>query len=172
MDEGDWIARAVARHERPLMQYATHLLRDAEAARDVVQETFCRLCRQSPASLDGHLAEWLYTVCRNRAMDVLRKEQRMRLVEMEPPQAPPASRAAEHREEISSVLHAMGGLPANQQEVVRLKFQQELSYKQIAEVTGLSVSNVGYLLHTALNALRRKLHEEHEGAKNTKKNER
>ena len=45
-------------------------------------------------------------------------------------------------------------MPANQQEVVHLKFQSGLSYREISDVTGLSVSNVGFLLHTALARLR------------------
>ena len=48
-------------------------------------------------------------------------------------------------------------LPANQQEVIRLKFQHGLSYKQIAEVTQLSVSNVGFLIHAGLKTLRQRL---------------
>ena len=72
-----WVRDAVARFEGPLTLYAARLLRDAEAARDVVQETFLKLCASDQASIDGHLAEWLFTVCRNRALDVLRKEHRM-----------------------------------------------------------------------------------------------
>ena len=49
----------------------------------------------------------------------------------------------------------LAGLPDNQQEVVRLKFQDGLSYKEIAGVTGLTVSNVGFLIHTAIHTLRR-----------------
>ena len=45
-------------------------------------------------------------------------------------------------------------LPENQQEVIRLKFQQGLSYKEISSVTGLSVTNVGFLIHTGLKRLR------------------
>jgi RNA polymerase sigma-70 factor (ECF subfamily) len=41
--------------------------------------------------------------------------------------------------------------------VIRLKFQHGLSYKQIAQVTTLSVSNVGFLIHTGLKILRAKL---------------
>ena len=47
----------------------------------------------------------------------------------------------------------------NQREVIRLKFQNDLSYKEIAEVTGLSATNVGFLLHVALKKLRELLHE-------------
>jgi RNA polymerase sigma-70 factor (ECF subfamily) len=41
---------------------------------------------------------------------------------------------------------------------VRLKFQAGLSYREISRVTELSVSNVGYLIHTAIRTLRRQLH--------------
>src|SRR3979409_1651602 len=57
--------------------YAAGLLGAPEAARDVVQETFLRLCVQDRAEIESRLAEWLFTVCRNRALDVLRKERRM-----------------------------------------------------------------------------------------------
>jgi RNA polymerase sigma-70 factor (ECF subfamily) len=48
----------------------------------------------------------------------------------------------------------MEALPENQREVVRLKFQNGMSYKEIATVTELTVSNVGFLIHTALATLR------------------
>jgi RNA polymerase sigma-70 factor (ECF subfamily) len=51
----------------------------------------------------------------------------------------------------------METLPKNQKEVVILKFQHELSYKEISEITKLSVTNVGFLLHTAIKALRKEL---------------
>jgi RNA polymerase sigma-70 factor (ECF subfamily) len=55
-------------------------------------------------------------------------------------------------------------LPVNQREVVRLKFQNQLSYEEIAAVTSLSVSNVGFLLHTALKTLRLRMAEMESGA--------
>ena len=61
-----WVRDAVARFEGPLLLYARRLLSDPEAARDVVQDVFLRLCTQSHDAIDGHLAEWLFTVCRNR----------------------------------------------------------------------------------------------------------
>ena len=47
----------------------------------------------------------------------------------------------------------LASLPPQQQEVVRLRFQHGLAYRQIAAVTGLSASNVGFLIHTAIKAL-------------------
>ena len=68
-----------------------------------------------------------------------------------------ASKKLEAAETQSELMRAIEDLPANQREVVRLKFQNDLSYKEIAEVTGLSVTNVGFLLHTAIEAMRRKM---------------
>ena len=77
-----FVQTAVERHQAPLLRYATRLLHgDADRARDVVQDTFVRLMAQPPAQIDGHVAEWLYTVCRNRVLDVFRKEGRMKLFE-------------------------------------------------------------------------------------------
>ena len=63
----------------------------------------------------------------------------------------------QNRETQSAVLTMLDQLPPNQQEVIRLKFQQGLSYKQISSITQLSVSNVGFLIHTGIKTLRQKL---------------
>ena len=55
------------------------------------------------------------------------------------------------------MLTLLEGLPAKQQEVLRLKFQAGLSYKEIQRVTGHSIGNVGYLVHVGLRSLRERL---------------
>jgi RNA polymerase sigma-70 factor (ECF subfamily) len=161
-----WVRDAVARFEGPLTLYASRLLRDQEAARDVVQETFLKLCASDFASIDGHLAEWLFTVCRNRALDVLRKEHRMTQLRDEQvhrclsPEPGPLEAALRH--DLSGrVLELLEGLPANQREVVRLKFQNGFSYQEISRISGHSVSNVGYLIHAGIKSLRVQLFATH-----------
>ena len=162
--ESQWIREAVALYERRLLLYANHLLGPSAAASggggDLVQETFCRLCRANREDVEDHLAQWLFTVCRNLATDVLRKDTRMRpapeLLEPVAPAQPPGA-VIENRESYERILRALGELPKNQQEVVRLKFQHAMSYKEIAKVTGLSVTNVGFILHTALKTVREQL---------------
>jgi RNA polymerase sigma factor (sigma-70 family) len=129
-----------------------------------VQDTFLKLCRQQPDSFDGNLARWLFKVCRNGAFDLQRKERRMTTAAelTEQPstmqESPEASVIA--RDSASMVFRMLDQLPDNQQEVVRLKFQNEMTYQEIADVTGLSVTNVGFLLHTALKRLRELLQSE------------
>lgn len=157
-----WVRRAVAEFEGPLLRYAARLLGNVDMARDVVQDTFLRLCGEDPKSLDGRLAAWLFTVCRNRAFDVSRKEQRMETLDAEADLAcacrePAQSLVLEEQESAGQVLELLAALPANQQEAIRLKFQNGLSYREISEVTGLSVTNVGYLIHTGLKTIRQQL---------------
>ena len=158
----DRIHAALDRYEGQLLRYAQRIVGDPERARDVVQETFLRLCRQPPQAVDGHMAEWLFTVCRNKALDVRRKELRMATVADAPVLDPASEDAApdelaERHDAARHVLRLLDDLPHNQQEVIRLKFQNSLSYREISTVTGLSVSNVGYLIHMGLKAIRRRL---------------
>jgi RNA polymerase sigma-70 factor (ECF subfamily) len=152
----------VARYERPLQLYASRVLGDSEAARDVVQDTFLKLCASDFAAVNGHLAEWLFTVCRNRALDVVRKEHRMtqlrdeQVVRCLSPE--PGPLAVTVRQDLcGKVLELLEALPVNQREVVRLKFQNGFSYQEISRISGHSVSNVGYLIHAGIKALRLQL---------------
>jgi RNA polymerase sigma-70 factor (ECF subfamily) len=154
------LERIFAEQQDPLIRYAARLLRDPDRARDVVQDAFVRFMAQPAAEVDGHAVEWLFTVCRNRALDVLRKENRMRRFEegeMERASTaePRPGHTLEAAETHASVLKLIDRLPPNQQEVVRLKFQNGFSYKEIARITELSVTNVGFLIHTAVTRLRR-----------------
>ena len=159
---GHWIHAAVDQFEGPLVRYAARLTGGVEDARDVVQETFLRLCKANRAEVEPHLAQWLFTVCRNRALEIARKEKRMKTLNEQRASdlattGHGGAVALERQEAASQVIELLDTLPANQQEVVRLKFQNSLSYKEISAITGLSVTNVGYLLHTAIQTLRGKL---------------
>ena len=161
-DRLEWVRTAVEHYEGPLVRFAARITGDLDRARDVVQETFLRLCQEDRSRLDGHLAEWLFTVCRNRALDVRRKESRMNamsVAEMESCASRDSAPSAEleRDEAMSQVLQALATIPENQQEVIRLKFQDDLSYHEISQVTGLSVSNVGFLIHTGLKTIRQRL---------------
>ena len=164
MDRSDpqWMRRAVDRYQRPLVAYALRICGDADRARDVVQETFARLCDRPPADVNGRLAEWLYTVCRNAALDVNRKEKRVMAMTESAAEAIASgtsgpAEVAETRDSASHVLRLLGRLPENQQEVIRLKFQHGMSYRQIAAITGHSETNVGFLIHRGIKRIREML---------------
>lgn len=155
----EFVADALAKYEAPLVGYATGIVRDHERARDVVQDTFIRLYQQDIEKVRKGLKTWLYTVCRNRALDVLRKEGRVIVTDEDgfakweaEGLSPRAMTDLEER--VDQVTACLDKLSANQREVIRLKFQQGMSYKEISKVTGLTSGNVGFLIHTGLKRMR------------------
>jgi RNA polymerase sigma-70 factor (ECF subfamily) len=158
-EDSGFLERTFAEQQVPLTRYAARLLNDPDRARDVVQDTFVKFMAQTREAINGHAVEWLFTVCRNRALDVLRKDGRMKRfdegqVERVTAAEPRPGRELEHAETHALILQMIDRLPPNQQEVVRLKFQNGFSYKEISRITTLSVSNVGFLIHTAVARLR------------------
>ncbi|MDG1070069.1 MAG: RNA polymerase sigma factor [Akkermansiaceae bacterium] len=159
IDQDRFVREALAEYESPLIGYAVGFFHDVEKARDVVQDTFIRLYQQDAKKIQHGLKTWLFTVCRNRALDVLRKEKRIvALVEDKLAQVPATRRdpseRADIQERVGQVHDALSRLSENQREVILLKFEQGLSYQEISEVTGLSTGNVGFLLHAGLKRLR------------------
>jgi RNA polymerase sigma-70 factor (ECF subfamily) len=157
-----WIAELLARYEGPLVHYSARILGDVERGRDVVQDAFLRLCAEDPRALDGRVAEWLFTVCRNRALDLREKERPMLEIacdearESESPEPGPRARL-ESVESAHRLAALVDALPERERELIRLKFQHGLSYKEIANVTSLTVTNVGFLIHRGVKALRERI---------------
>ncbi len=158
-DRREWVLSALDEHEARLTRFAARLLQDEEAARDVVQHAFLRLCDESPGDLEGRLAQWLFTVCRNRAVDMLRARQRTTSLEQldgrsgASPEPDPA--VIVERQELYRRLNGLvAELPASQREAVDL-WTEGFATAEIAEVTGHSEGNVRVLVHRALKTLRR-----------------
>ena len=159
-DPDAWMRDTLRRYELPLTQYAARITGCRERARDAVQDTFLRLGKLAPGALGTDApAKWLFTVCRHRALDICRKEQRMTYLdqeaaENEPTPEPGPAELLARKEAAGFLLRLLEKLPPRQQEVIQLKFQNGLSYQEISDITQLSVSNVGFLLHRGLKALR------------------
>jgi RNA polymerase sigma factor (sigma-70 family) len=149
------------RFEIPLLQYARRITGDREKARDVVQETFIKFQYNGALRREDEPATWLFTVCRNSALNVCRKERRMMYLEEEAIESrqveePMPFDRLEQQEATGFLRRIVATLPPRQQEVIQLKFQNDLSYRQIAEVMQTTANNVGVLIHTALKTLRQR----------------
>lgn len=158
----EWIRGALEEFERPLVRYAWRLTGNPEVARDVVQDTFLKLCQQSPGSLNGKLGPWLYTVCRNRASDVRKKEGRTMLIDTAASEArvdgaPLPDARASSAESSQMVLAYLRELPEKQQEVFLLKFENGLTFREISEVTGMPLATVSFTITKAIKTLRTRL---------------
>ena len=152
------IERLVQEYERPLLAYANRMLgEDWQGAQDAVQETFLRLCREDREKIESRVAAWLYSVCRSRVIDMQRTNHSTTVdasdVTVADP-SPDATQIATAQEEKNQLSEMVDRLSPRQQEVLRLRMQAGLSYREIAEVTGLTVSNVGFHLHAAVRSLR------------------
>lgn len=153
-----WVMEAIQEYESPLLRYALRFVADEHAARDLVQFAFLKLCDQSPAELDGRLQPWLYTVCRNRARELGRKEQRME------PLAPMTEanhtshdlspyEAVEQHETQACLDEAMHTLPEDLQEVLDL-WSNGLCYREISDIVGRDAGHIRVQVHRAIQKLR------------------
>ena len=168
------LRRALSEFEVPLTRFAVSILGDIGRSRDAVQDTFIKLYSQDPKTVEDKVKAWLFTVCRNRCYDILRKENRMTRLEDDDIHAlasstdDPAQLMArtEDREKLDSDLRKLllmiEELPARQREVMRLKFQADLSYKEIGEALGITISNVGFVVHSAFKKLRETINQTEE----------
>lgn len=154
-----FVERALAEYESPLVGYAFGFVKDIERARDIVQDTFIRLCQQDVTKVRDGLKTWLFTVCRNRALDILRKESRMTAMDEKKLLAregrePVPDRALDQAERMAELMRYFDRLSENQRTVILMKFRDGMSYQEICDKTGLSSGNVGFLIHTGLKRLR------------------
>src|SRR5262249_4494209 len=106
-----WVMHVVDAFEGRLVRYAADLVGPA-LARDVVQDTFLRLCDQEREHIEPHLSAWLFTVCRNRAFELRRKLKRQAPLDGEHMSAlsPGSELLFLHQEEISRVRALLADL--------------------------------------------------------------
>ncbi len=155
---GNWLAEILVRYEKPLLKHAYGICSDRELSRDAVQETFFRLIRTRDKGMPENLAAWLFTVCRNVLTDHMRRQKVVQfgwdLPEMESDESSSPHHQLARGEQERKLLEMVAELPERERELVRLKFQVGLSYKEIEEITGISQGNIGYFLHRAVKELK------------------
>jgi RNA polymerase sigma-70 factor (ECF subfamily) len=153
-------------HYESLCRFAHRYVDDAGLAEDLVQDLFAHLwADRTRIELRGSGRAYLFAAVRNRALN-LRKRQ---LVEHEwaadeahPDvrrlhRAPPASdRALEERERDMALGAAMESLPERCRMVMRLRWEEQMSHAEIAEVMGISLKGVENQLARGLQRLRQR----------------
>lgn len=159
---GEELSELLAEFEMPLLAYASRMLGgDWQSAQDAVQETFLRLCREPRSKIEGRIRPWLFAVCRTRVIDMQRTNHshsvdagEISLADPAPDAAQSAMAAEQESVQSSRLATLVAQLSPRQQEVIRLRMHAGLSYREIAEVTGLTVTNVGFHLHAAVRSLK------------------
>ncbi len=170
--ERQWLARAQAGdaqafgqlvevYQRPVFNLCYRMLGDSGEAEDAAQEAFLKayraLKRYDPTQ---RFVNWLLTIASNHCIDLLRRR-RLRIISLEalPPWRPPRSPEPSletHllREEQADLLHQLlGRLSPVDRSAVVMRYWNDLSYEEIAQVLSLSTSAVKSRLHRARKAL-------------------
>jgi RNA polymerase sigma-70 factor (ECF subfamily) len=148
--------------ESPLLSYALRLSGQQNLAEDIVQEAFMRLHAQFEEVREPR--RWLYRTVHNLALNQRRAASKIVSLDVStdelasaPPEAQDTQPLPDEQiarwEGIGLVRLSLETLDKRSRELVRLKFHENLSYKEISARTGLTVGHVGYLLHHALKAI-------------------
>lgn len=148
--------------ESPLLCYALRLVHEISIAEDMVQEAFMKLHAQFSQVKEPR--RWLYCTVHNLSLNHQRDSKKIiPLNTSENEETFPAQDYADlhplpdeqiaRLEGIGLVRLSLRTLDERSREIVHLKFNEDLSYQQISERTGLTVGHVGYLLHHALKAI-------------------
>ena len=181
-DERQWHADAVARvlggdveaysdligrHRDRLHRYAMRMLSDSDEAQDVTQETFVRAYRSLHTCEDpSRFGGWIFSILANRCRTAGAKRVKREAVFVAMDAAPEqwgntqhdseSAMPAESAERMESALETIN---ASHREAFLLKFVEELSYEEMAALTGVGVSALKMRVSRAREALRAKLKE-------------
>ncbi|HYE15069.1 MAG TPA: sigma-70 family RNA polymerase sigma factor [Pyrinomonadaceae bacterium] len=164
----DGFEELVRRYQRPIVAYVYRMVGDYDAALDLAQEVFIKvynsLGRYRP---EFKFSTWIYRIAHNAAIDHLRREGSARTEELEvegeggrafekplASKAPTPEQESERRERRAEIEEVVGQLPPAYRELIVLRHANDLSYDEIAEVTGLPLGTVKNRIFRAREAMR------------------
>ena len=151
--------RLIDAHQSELLRFAWGVLGDGSLAQDAVQAAFEALAVRGEAPENPRA--WLYKVTRTRALNILRSRKRFEFIGDPPENFCGESGSPEEsvcRDERSRILReAVAELPGVQRAVLMLRYDRDMSYREIAAVMGSSSGTVGAHLHSALKNLASRL---------------
>jgi RNA polymerase sigma factor (sigma-70 family) len=163
--KAETIEELFAALESPLLGYALRLVQERETAEELVQDAFMKL-HVNFENVETP-RRWLYRTVHNSALN--HQRHRAKIISLDAPASdntepkelvdaqPLPDEQIAHWEAIGLVRLGLQNLDDRSREVVRLKFNENLSYQEIATRLGLSSGHVGFLLHHALKAIGQEL---------------
>jgi RNA polymerase sigma-70 factor (ECF subfamily) len=160
--EIDAFALLVDRHHARCLRVATHLLGDADDAEDAVQDAFVRAYRhlgsfRPSVSVSDSFGAWMMRILVNQCRTRAARGARYTRLDAAPAELltgldmAPAHDATERRTDLARALAQLG---PEQREAVVLRFADELSYDEMASITGVGVSALKMRVQRACTRLR------------------
>lgn len=166
------ISQLIERHSSRVYDYIRMMVKDAQVADDIYQETFIKAVRvidEGRYKENGKFLSWVMRIAHNQVIDHFRAEKQNKNITPTTAgydilaQASPTEKSIEDRlvgEQIEAdVRKLITFLPDEQQEVVRLRYYDGLSFKEIAEHTEVSINTALGRMRYALINLRRMIKE-------------
>jgi len=173
--QGDNTAFAllVDKYKQPIMNLAYRMIRDMTEAEDLAQNVFVQVHKSAARyEVSSKFSTWLFTIARNLCLNEIRRRSRHPAESIDAPyyeqedqprqqfedkktSSPPDSLL--HGELEQKVEEALASLPVNQRTAIFLCRQNELSYEEIAEMLGCSLSATKSLIHRGRETLKQKL---------------
>jgi RNA polymerase sigma-70 factor (ECF subfamily) len=162
----DGFEELVRRYQRPITGYVFRMLGDYDSALDVSQEVFIKVYNSlTKYSSEYKFSTWIYRIAHNAAIDHMRRNPAVQQsletesadgtyqLQLESPNPSPEKdrERSEWRVEIDKVVRC---LPAAYRELILLRHAQDLSYDEIAEITGLPLGTVKNRLFRAREMMR------------------
>ena len=159
----------LARNQQKLFNYILFVVGDQELANDVFQDTFVKIIvklQEGKYTDSGKFSFWLTRIAHNVIMDRYRRQKSEHIIEPNKEndlsQLRTDTLTAGNRENeyvntqiMDDVRHLMDSLPATQREVVYMRYYQDLSSKEIAEITGVSINtSLGRMRYALINMRR------------------
>lgn len=158
----------LSRNQEKLFTYILFVVRDREMANDMFQETFFKVVsrlQQGKYIANGKFSAWLMRIAHNVIMDWYRQQRAQNIVDA--PKENDLSNVGStllesscegelvNNQVMEDVRRMMSHLPASQREVVFMRFYQQMSFKEIAECTGVSINTaLGRMRYAILNLRR------------------
>jgi RNA polymerase sigma-70 factor (ECF subfamily) len=163
-DRLDWNAVYAAELPR-VYNYFRYRIGDDDVAEDLTAATFEKAWRKRKRYRRdlGAFTTWLFTIARNTATDYFRcRRERVSLEAVEPLLCSAVSVEGSYRrrQDLARLARLLEGLSEREQELVAMKYGAELTNRKIAELTGLSETNVGTILYRVVRKLRAQWEEE------------
>jgi len=173
--QGDTSAFAVLvdRYKQPIMNLACRMIRDEAEAEDLAQTVFVQVFRSADRyKPESKFSTWLFTIARNLCLNEIRRRSRHPAESLDAPHPEQADQPLQQYEDRATVsppeslLHgelrakieeALAALPENQRTAILLCRQQDLSYEDIAQVLGCSLSAAKSLIFRGRETLKQRL---------------
>lgn len=163
LGSGEALGKLAAKYHRRLLYYIRRLVDGEDAARDVAQSVWLEVALGIGGLREpGAFRAWLYRIARNRAALVVRAEIRERkLLEDAAEDAAPEAIVEDPLPmgEPERVHRALMAIRREHREVLALQYLENMTYAEIAEVTGVPIGTVRSRLHHAKAAMRKQLTE-------------